>query len=651
MPMVEIQKRLLPVTVACIILCIAGCSKEQAPAGPDMLESIGARATEGAAAGYVDDDVCGTCHSDKYESYQFVGMSQSLRQPGNEVPLERFGEEFYFEPLQRYYQVVEQDSGLLFRRYQRDANGKEINLLEIPVAWIMGSGNRARSYLYQTDWGEMFMLPIGWYSEDQIWEMSPGFEFANHPGITRAIPRKCMFCHNAFPEVPVGSDAAWAEETFPHALPEGTGCQRCHGPGANHVRSALQGNEVADTRNEIINPARLAPERRDSVCFQCHMLPSASLEGAHRFGRGVYSFRPGESLSDYLVHVDPVERGEAAEDRFEINHHAYRFTQSSCYLESAGEFSCINCHDPHVKPASTEFRAKVAGVCTDCHADAANLHQSTTVTGANDCASCHMPQRRTGDVVHVTMTDHRIATGPFDFAALVAPREKVNRVITDVRILPLGDPPTGKEAEAYLALAAVRAGRNVNSAHLALEAVLEDLELTDNEPYVDLTTSQFNNGRYVEAEATARKLIASGEHLRPAYAVLGTALLAQGRQDDAIVALQQSLAIGDHPETRFNLAAAYLGASDYAQAEEHIDGAIRLRPYMANAWKYKGRLLYARGAAAEARDALVRTLALEPLDLPVYGELIDLLRELGEPAEAERYLELGLRMSRLSSGR
>jgi len=631
---------------ACLVF---GCAKEEAPPEPDLLPTIGATATEGAAAGYVDDQVCGTCHSDKYASYQDVGMAQSLRKPGRQAPMEDFGVEYHDEKLQRYYQIVEDGDELVFRRYQHDKNGDEINLLEIPVAWVLGSGNRARSYLYQTDWGEIFMLPIGWYSEDRIWGMSPGFEFADHPGITRAIQRKCLFCHNAFPEVPEGNDAPWAAETFPHALPEGTGCQRCHGPGADHIQSALQGNELEETRDRIVNPAKLSAELRDSVCFQCHMLPSASLTGVNRFGRGVYSFRPGEKLSDYLVHVDPVEGGELPADRFEINHHAYRFTQSSCYLESAGQFSCIDCHDPHVKPESATFRTEVAEVCTGCHAAARDLHSPTTDTSGEQCVTCHMPRRRTGDVVHVTMTDHRIAKGPFDLTALIAPIRKQHRVITDVKFLELFDTPEDEMADAYRSLAAIRSGRNIASAHLQLEVALKDIVLSDNEPYVDLATSQFNEGSYPAAEATARELIAIGEHLRPAYAVLGTALLAQGDQQEAIQALRQSLAAREHPEVHFNLAAAYLGTGEYTLAEEHIDAAIRLRPYMANAWKYKGRLLRARNEDSEARDAFIHTLQLQPLDLEVYGELIDLFRSLGQPDEAERYLELGLRMSEMVS--
>jgi predicted CXXCH cytochrome family protein len=548
--------------------------------------------------------------------------------------------------LQRYYVIEEHDEGLLFRRYQRDSNGGVINEVRIPVAWIMGSGNRTRTYLYQTEWGEMFMLPIGWYAEDQRWEMSPGFETGDNPGIHRQIPPMCMFCHNAFPEVPRGSDTHWSVETFPHDLPQGTGCQRCHGPGAEHVRSVLNGREIDEIRTAIVNPGRLPAAARDSVCFQCHMLPSATLAGSRRFGSSIYSFRPGQDLSAYMVHVDVVEQGQQPQDRFEINHHGYRFSQSSCYQQSAGELACISCHDPHVKPDPMTFRTAVAEVCSGCHENAVQVHAPETDLSADACVTCHMPRRRTGDVIHVTMTDHRIARGPFDFDALVAPTQKEHRVVTAVEIFELGEPPQGSEAKAYRAVAALRSGRNKIEAQKELELALQDANFAGTRPYVDLATAQFNAGRYLAAEATARKQIAEGKDLRAAYTIVGTSLLAQGQREEAIRMLQHSIDLQPHPEGHFNLAAAYLGAEDNRRAEEQIDAAIQLRPTMSEAWKYKARLLAARGEQSSARDAFVRVLQLEPLDLPVYGELIDLLRAIGEPEEAERYLELGLRMSK-----
>jgi Flp pilus assembly protein TadD len=176
------------------------------------------------------------------------------------------------------------------------------------------------------------------------------------------------------------------------------------------------------------------------------------------------------------------------------------------------------------------------------------------------------------------------------------------------------------------------------------------MEFPANDPYVDLATAQFSAGQYREAEATARRIIEEGQNLRPAYSILGTALLGQGQQEDAIRMLQQSIGLEAHPETHFNLAAAYLGTGDYPSAEAQIDAAIKLRPHMPEAWKYKAKLLAARNESVLARDAYVRALQLQPLDLTLYGELIDLLRELGEANDAERYLDLGLRMSRMLAG-
>ena len=79
----------------------------------------------------------------------------------------------------------------------------------------------------------------------------------------------------------------------------------------------------------------------------CHLQPSVALPGLRRFGRGDFSYRAGEPLSDYLVQVDVEEEGQAPSERFEINHHAYRLRQSRCFLESGGGVGCLNCHDPH----------------------------------------------------------------------------------------------------------------------------------------------------------------------------------------------------------------------------------------------------------------------------------------------------------------
>lgn len=626
---------------AAVLAALAAAAQAQAPTD---IQSYLDAATTGAAAGYLDDAACATCHRPLYDSFQDVGMSQALKAPGNARSIEAFGEIYFHEASGRYYRIEQDNDGsLTFVRYQQDRNGAPINRIEIPIDWVLGSGNRARSYLYQTEHGELFMLPVSWYSEEQAWRMSPGFEYAAHQGVGRKITRTCMFCHNAYPEVPGDSDRHWVAQTFPHSLPEGIGCQRCHGPGAGHVETVLAGGSLDDIHGAIVNPRKLAPEERDSVCFQCHMLPSETIEGVRRVGRADYSFRPGELLTDYIVNIDASEQGVSSEERFEINHHGYRFSQSACYRESGGEFACISCHNPHEKPESEAFRRSSSAVCQECHDDLPSLHTATEVTAADDCIGCHMPTRRTMDVVEVTMTDHRIATGPFDHEALVAPREREYRPITGIGLLDFGEAPDAEAIDFYRLAAALRANRFVSAARQGLEAHLAEYDHGDPTPRLDLALGQVKDGDYAAAERTARALIADRDDIAASHAVLGTALLAQRRNREAIDAFSRAMTLEEDPETAFNLAAAWLGIGDTARADRYIDEAIRLRPTMGIAWRYRGLLRKSAGQSDEARAALVRALAINPRDTGAYYELVTLLRDIGEPAEAEWYLELGLR--------
>lgn len=637
------MSRLDPKTILlaiALILSAAGAHGQQ-----DRLSALDARATTGAAAGYISDASCGRCHAELYASYQDVGMAKSFRRVGNAVDIEDFGEEFYHEESQRYYRIASEDGGLVFHRYQRDLDGKPINELELPVSWIMGSGNRARSYLHQNDWGEMFLLPVSWYSESGTWDMSPGFEAPDHEGIGRSIQRECMFCHNAYPEVESGTDFPYSPELFPRNLPEGTGCQRCHGPGADHVNSVLAGDDIERIRSRIVNPAKLPAERRDEVCFQCHMLPSYLVSGVRRFERGIYSFRPGQKLSDYLVNIDAGEQDVPESERFEINHHGYRFYQSRCYRESEGEFGCISCHDPHRKKQSREFRSDVVEVCTGCHADSSDLHQAATAYTGNECVSCHMPTRRTRDVIKVTMTDHWIARGPFDFDALVRPRSAEVAPISNVEVLPLDEAPVGLEARTYELIAALRAKRGVKPATTALGTILADKPIDSAPPLIELATASFSTGRFGEAERAALQVIEMGRYLPAAYKVLGVSLMAQNLRRDTVEALKTSLSLQPDPEVHFNLAAAYIRYGEPELAEDQLLAAIRLRPTMAVAWKYLGLIYRAGGKRAEATAALVRSIELEPRDLQAYGDLITTLLEAGNEHEAGRYIELGQRIS------
>src|SRR5262249_55675877 len=151
--------------------------------------------------------------------------------------------------------------------------------------------------------GRIVELPVGWYAEKgSYWAMNPGYDRADHEDFRREITFQCMFCHNGYPAIEDGADASGTASTFRGPLPEGIDCQRCHGPGRAHVEAMQTGKPSAGkTPANIVNPARLSPERQLELCMQCH-LESTSFRLPHsvvRFTRGMFSYRPGESLADY----------------------------------------------------------------------------------------------------------------------------------------------------------------------------------------------------------------------------------------------------------------------------------------------------------------------------------------------------------------
>jgi tetratricopeptide (TPR) repeat protein len=239
------------------------------------------------------------------------------------------------------------------------------------------------------------------------------------------------------------------------------------------------------------------------------------------------------------------------------------------------------------------------------------------------------------------MTDHRIATGPFDPDEMVAPMAAHRRPVTGVELLDFGEVPTGDAREYYRLAAVARANRFTETARKGLEAHLARNAYLSPTPYIDLAKTQLQTGAYAAAEAGLERLLETYPNLHIGYTLLGTALLAQDKREQAVTALRRSLEIQPDPETWFNLAIAYLQAGNAEDAEDAIDEAIQLRPTMPQAWKYRGQLLMSKGQTASAIDAFTESLRLEPRDADAYRQLVIALRKAGRDEEARRYLDHG----------
>lgn len=618
---------------------------------PDPLHSRGIAVTGGAAPGYVEDRVCAECHREIWASYQSVGMARSFARPGSASKIEDFAASaFSHAASKQSFEMTWRGDRLFFRREQRDGAGRAINAWEQEVDWILGSGNHARTYLYRTGGGELYQLPIAWYSREGKWGMAPGFDRPDHEGLLRRVRRECMFCHNAYPDAPEGSDLHDAPQIYPLKLPEGIGCQRCHGPGAEHVRRALLApKEGAAIRSAIVDPGALSKSRMEDVCFECHLQPSVALQGLRRYGVGDWSFRPGQDLGGYQVAVDVDEEGIASSDRFEINHQAYRLRQSRCYLKSA-DLSCLTCHDPHAKVPAAERAAHYASACLGCHEEhkpeACGIEGTAEAAGSvdpKDCVSCHMPPRRPSDVVHAVMTDHKIQI-PKAGADLLAPRGETDPVITGLRLLEPERVPAAL-AEIYRAATAVRAVRSV-SALDRLETLLSSAKPTEIEPYMDLAEGQLGARRFAAAETTLRAVLARSPGRPLALEWLGIALAGQGKSEEAIATLRAVLAAAEkngspaRPESLFNLGLLRI-ERDPERALADLDRALALRETQVAAWFYRGIALGRLDRRGEAESAFQTALEIDPRFTRAYLALAESLVARGDRAEARRWLVHG----------
>ena len=400
---------LVSVSLACLLqagLCHAGVTAFPRQENPTLNRTL-------VTDGYADDARCARCHEEIAESYSHLGMGRSFHVPGPENAVGDFspaGGRFHHEASDMHYRMWHDASGRMWmRQHELDAEGNEINAVDVEAHFGVGSGNHARTYLHRSPSGELWELPVSWYTKGG-WNMSPGFDHAGHQRLGRQVTRECMFCHNAYPAVPEGRDMLGQLDAFPEAMPSGIGCQRCHGPGAAHVELAYSAAATdEEIRNSILDPSDLSPALAEDVCLQCHMQPTSRLGSLVRpFPRGDFSYRPGEPLGDYLVHVDydlPPDHPV-----FEVNHHAYRLQASPCW-QGPGSPGCLDCHDPHRKLTSTELVERTRTSCLSCHGPVdCRVEEVMQVprTEAQDCASCHMPTRFTSDAIHVEVTDHLI---------------------------------------------------------------------------------------------------------------------------------------------------------------------------------------------------------------------------------------------------
>ena len=603
--------------------------------------------------GYVESEACAGCHAAEWTSYRRTGMGRSFSRPGATNRIEGLSKTYYNEASATYYSMVERDGKYFQQQYQIDFDRERTNFSESQVDFIVGSGNHSRTYLHRTRDNKLIELPLAWYAEKGgYWAMNPGYDRPDHQGRRRLIGDDCMFCHNAYPQIPAGDRL---DPVFT-GIPEGIDCQRCHGPGERHV--ALARNSAtprAEVRAAIVNPSRLSPERRLEVCFQCHLettsfpLPNSIV----RYERAPFSYRSGEPLADFMLHFDQAEGGNQKE-RFEIAGSAYRLRFSECFRKSNGRLGCTTCHNPHDSSHSEAGARHYATICRQCHST--NFDQLVAAgrhTASTDCIGCHMPKRRTDDVVHVAMTDHWIQRNRPGRDLLAETRERPGDANPYRGQVVLYYPQTlpRPEDELYMAVAQVKQASNLSEGITRLSAAIEKYHPERVEYALQLAEALRSSGKPDQAVPVYGEVLARNPKSIVAFENLALCLMSLGQAGKAAQMLERALDIAPENATLWDLlGTAWTEQNRFPNAIAAFQKAIQLDETVPEAHNSIGGVLLRRGDFARSEPALRKAIELEPNYAEAHNNLANLLSSTARFEEARYHFEAALRIQPGNSG-
>jgi len=330
---------------------------------------------------YVGSPACQRCHAPTYERWSKTRMANVVRDPKQhpDAVLPDFSKP---DPL--------------------------LTFTLDSVAFVYGSKWKQR---YFTRVGnDYFPLPAQWDVTHKIWRpyfVQPNTDWwvPHYPAdnLKRPTGPLCDGCHSVNYDVKTHAVTEW-----------NVGCERCHGPGGEHVRQPSARN--------IVNPAKLDFVRANDTCIQCHSQgqPLANpIEGQY-FDWPV-GFHQGGSLKDYWQ-LEEHKLGETTFTHFaDGTAHKNRmqgndFVQSLMYRRGV---TCFSCHDVHGTSNNADLIKPARTLCLTCHSPgspngprAATLDQHThhaPGSAGSDCVACHMPK------IEQTIADINVRSHTFEF--------------------------------------------------------------------------------------------------------------------------------------------------------------------------------------------------------------------------------------------
>lgn len=337
-------------------------------------------ATEHVAstAHYVGSESCQKCHAAIYEHWKKTPMANIVRDP--KVHPDAIIPDLSTNNVFKF--TVDQVAFVYGSKWkQRYFTKVGDDYYPLPVQWDIGNKKWLKYHVPDTgaDWWTKY------YPSDNM---------------QRPTGPTCDGCHSVNYDIHTKQVAEW-----------NVGCERCHGPGSEHV--------VHPTRANILNPDEMDSVASSDTCIACHSQgqPRAGLIDGKAYDWPV-GYHAGLRLADYwklediaLGQTDFLHYadGTAHKNRMQGND----FVQSVMYKRG---ITCASCHDVHGTDNYAQLRKPADKICLDCHGPTspngphtATLEEHThhkDGSPGSQCVACHMPKIETQGVPGSFVSSH-----------------------------------------------------------------------------------------------------------------------------------------------------------------------------------------------------------------------------------------------------
>jgi len=513
---------------------------------------------------YAGSSACAACHAQIYERYLTTPMGRSSGRAGSGSFQEQMSASAFSHSLSGVrYRISKLTEGFTLEYSQeRPISAPEIRGTQ-QLTYFIGSGNVGRSYLFSVT-GFLFQAPVSYYARSKKWDLAPGYQQHSELFLMRPVEVECLECHASGVQPIPGTQNGYRDVPF---LEGRISCERCHGPGRNHIAGQTAGQFV--NSRKIVNPAKLEAPARDSVCAQCHLLGEFRIVKA---GRSLARFAAGERLSDYATSLVWNAKNVGG---LKATSHYEKFWQSRCKQSSGDRLWCGTCHTVHSPPAPQQSGELFRQKCLSCHQSGDCREQAKVrETKSDHCTSCHMPKAQSLEAEHSVFTDHSIPRGA-QRQPVVAQTETESELVSF-----WGDKAEPRELGLAYAQLGVRSQdkKRVVQAVRVLKAVEAQGE-ADGSVLLQLGYASDQLGKSAEAIAYYQRARQKDPSQTVASVNLANHLAMKGQTREAIVLWEEALSRNPGLESaRINIATAYLQQGDPKSAERALRKALELNP-------------------------------------------------------------------------